>query len=678
MTTQSIPITEEHLNAGKEIIKLYKDGCRWSILFAQMQSGKTYTFLFVCSELLRNGLIESVVIFSGNAETDLKQQLVDKTTGKDNRFFKAYRKYLRDQLKNENEEGDLSELSENIVEGIIPKITVVWGTELNKFKENCEKTLFIWEEAHFAQNLNQCPDKFLTRAGISANGDDELLRDKNNYVLSVSATPFSELSDNFHFDHGKNVVYLKPGTGYIGVQTIDESGRLIKFTSVDNALPNALSKSYDSPKYALVRMSKTNEDKIISIIQANNWDFVIYDSMGKDEIGKKNKKNIEKGKIVWDNMKNAPKKNTVILLRNKCRMGKNLEKSHISFVMETAKNSKTDTVLQSLLGRVCGYPTSSGKGSDKIDVYLHEKIVHSGEIQRYIDFVKDIGHTGISTLPRKARNLIETKVSYHNPIIPIRIKRSNDSNDRKDILSDLYDAFTSDTTRINNKNSKKVMEEVVEKIKDAWSRGKKDLKVAYLKKKETGTRTLKKANEIKEAFQNSLAKYFGSGCGIDSQGLEVNIWVSKQNIQDPELTQYIYVTAHVKNDNNNNKIPETTGKEVFAHSLKDNTSIQFNGGLLIELPIDSSKSVEIMKEYIQDFISISKKHKKSRSITSQWDNNDKEYKGILMNTFVEDSLLPGGEIYNLILEDGYELKLTPSTSVKVNEDGYKSYISISW
>lgn len=672
MTSQSITITEEHLNAGKEIIQLYESGSRWSILFAQMQSGKTYTFLFVCSELLRNGLIESVIIFSGNSETDLKQQLVDKTTGKDHKFFNAYQNYLEDEL-NLNRS-----LRQEIIDNIKKQIKVVWGTELNKHKskENEKtKTLFIWEEAHFAQNLNQCPDKFLTRADISANGDDESLRDKGNYVLSVSATPFSELSDNFHFDQGKNVVYLKPGTGYIGVQTIDESGRLIKFTSLDNALPKALLKSYDSPKYALVRMSKTNEDKIISIIQDNNWDFVIYDSMGKDEIGNKNKKNIEKGKNEWDNMKNAPKKNTVILLRNKCRMGKNLEKAHISFVMETAKNSKTDTVLQSLLGRVCGYST----GSDKIDVYLHEKIVNSGEIQRYIDLVKDIGHTGISTFPRKARNLTETKVSYHNPIIPIRIKRSNDSNNRADVLSDLYDAFTSDRTRINNKNSTKVIEEVSEKIKDAWSRGKKDLKVAYLKKKESGTRTLKKANEIKEAFQNSLAKYFGSGCGIDSQGLEVNIWVSKQNIQDPELTQYIYVTAHVKNHNNNNKIPETTGKEVFAHSLKDNASIQFNGGLLIELPIDSSKSVEIMKEYIQDFISISKRHTKSRSITSQWDNNDKEYKGILMNTFVEDSLLPGGEIYNLILVHGYELKLTPSKSVaKVNEDGYKSYISISW
>ena len=100
-------------------------------------------------------------------------------------------------------------------------------------------------------------------------------------------------------------------------------------------------------------------------------------------------------------------------------MGKNLEKRHILFVMETSKNSHTDTVLQSLLGRVCGYST----GSDQIPVYLHKKIIKSGEIERYIIALEDIEQTGeFKMLPRKAHNIVPCEViKSKHPIIPFQV-----------------------------------------------------------------------------------------------------------------------------------------------------------------------------------------------------------------------------------------------------------------
>ena len=65
-------ITFEHLEAANKIIESYREGGRWTILLAQMQSGKTFTFLFVAAELIRLNMVENVVIFSGNSETDLK------------------------------------------------------------------------------------------------------------------------------------------------------------------------------------------------------------------------------------------------------------------------------------------------------------------------------------------------------------------------------------------------------------------------------------------------------------------------------------------------------------------------------------------------------------------------------------------------------------------------------
>lgn len=695
MSSSRVIITNEHIEAANKIIDAYLSGVRWSILIAQMQSGKTFTFLLVCSELIRLQIIESVIIFSGTADTDLKEQLEETIRGKHNNdddtkskskskvkktkeFFIAYRRYLRSKLRSEIEdEDDRNDECERIANEAKSNIRVKWGSELNKFKEQPEKTLFIWEEAHFAQNLNQCPDKFLRQVGIAANGDNQFLEEKRNYVLTVSATPFSELSDNIHRQQDKNVVYLRAGTGYNSVKNIRDSERLKSFKSVEDTLPKALNKERSTPKYAVVRISKTNENQIITIIKDNHWDFVIYDTLGKDEKGEKDQTIIDKGQQVWDNMENEPEKDTVILVRGKCRMGKNLEKEHILFVMETAKSSNTDTVLQSLLGRVCGY----SPGSDKIDVYLHENIFKNGDINSYIELVEGIEqYDTVRTMPSKARNLTEKKIKAYDPIIPIRILKKTSSNDRSDILSDVYNAFTTEAERIYNKNSEYKFEEVAEKIRNSYIFDNSKLNIGYLKNKATGTRTAEKAFEINNAFQNSVARDFGSGSGIDSEGLEVKLWVPKRDI--PELSDYIYITAHVKKhdfDNIMASVPKTTENEVFAHTLEDGRKVCSNGGLLIELPIDSSEKIEVMKTYIIDFVFISRTYTKSRSVTSQWDDKDKEWKGILVNKEVEAALLPGGDIYNSVFEEGFQLNLTRSSGrPKTISPGFNKYASISW
>ena len=122
-------------------------------------------------------------------------------------------------------------------------------------------------------------------------------------------------------------------------------------------MTQALNIPHSSPKYAIVRITNKNEETVKAIIKSNGWKCVVYDSVstGQEKV---------EGKRVWDGMRAAPQVDTAILLRGKCRMGKNLEKKHILFVMETARQSRTDTVLQGLLGRVCGY----SEGSDRIFV----------------------------------------------------------------------------------------------------------------------------------------------------------------------------------------------------------------------------------------------------------------------------------------------------------------------
>jgi hypothetical protein len=179
-------------------------------------------------------------------------------------------------------------------------------------------------------------------------------------------------------------------------------------------------------------------------------------------------------------------------------MGKNVEKKHVLFVMETAKTSRTDTVLQGLLGRVCGY----SEGSDEIVVFLHKKIVTSDEIDRYITMVDELETTGeIVTTPLRANNLAEKKVKKTDPIIPMKITRDrtiSTTNDRSRILEDIYHAFNNNM-RIANGNDQRIYDEVRQKVIDAYNGDRNNLRVFYLDISKK-TRGADKATKLVEAF----------------------------------------------------------------------------------------------------------------------------------------------------------------------------------
>jgi hypothetical protein len=659
-------LSPQQLKTGQEIVQAIISGNnRWLILLAQMQSGKTETYLFVCCEIIRLAIAKQVVIFSGNSETDLKKQLLKEVADEgDAKFYDKYCEYLMKDMH--------LTLTQTLSARTKAKISIklCWGTELNKYTGPTTETLFIWEEAHHAQSIHQCPDKFLKKVGISADGDRGLLEEKQNYVISVSATPFSELSDVFHLEQNKLVVPMKAGRGYNSVKKIRDSGHLKSFSTVEEGLNRALNTPRSEPKYAIVRITNKNEETVTRIIRENGWEYVTFDSVSDADIK-------AEGVIVWNGMAVAPLINTVILLRGKCRMGHNLKKNHLLFVMETAKNSKTDTVLQGLLGRVCGF----SEGSDKVDVYLHKKIVDSDELDRYIKCIE----YGDEILPMKARNLTDKKISKNIPIIPIKILRDLTrfpTNDRAHIIADVNDAFCNHNgDRISNKNTNREFDEVRQKFLSNYNSNKSLLKAFYLDKdKKTRNETV--ATKLQQSFDRGLAERFGSGCGIDSDGCEVNIWVPK-NIQGFSK-DYFYVTAHVTNETYDaNKVPETTRREVFAHRLEDGTGNVCNGGLIIPLCCESADNVNVMLSEIKELIDISSKRENcTGKITSCWDNKDEVYKGIRVSPIVLRALEAKGTIQMAIqAEYGITLKIEKSkgtTPKQFKEKGFTKLASISW
>lgn len=675
-------LSREQIYAGNEIIQCFVENpndIRWAILLAQMQSGKTETYLFICCELIRLSVVETVVIFSGNTETDLRDQLKKEVDGTgDAKFYGKYDLFLEETL------GIPSRARREVLANVKTHILVLWGTELNKHKTSYSKTLFVWEEAHHAQTINQCPDKFLKKIGISANGDVTVLRQRENFVISISATPFSEISDYHHFGQHKKLVYMRPGNGYNSVKNILTSGKLKSFNSVESGLRTALSTPHSEPKYAIVRISKKNEDKILTIISLfPNWRHVIYDSLSTGSAK-------EIGDRTWNGMMNAPEQNTVILLRGKCRMGKNLEKRHVLFVMETAKKSNTDTVLQGLLGRVCGYSL----GSKDVDVYLHDKIVKSGELQRYIDLTD-----GQGIIPSKACNLSKTTIfKSKHPIVPFMVSNvDSNGNSRKQIINKINQELSNPDFNFG-KTDREQFHEIRNKLFN-WKNASfpERPEIAWHDVSINNHNDANRFEPVSQAIhhfrttRDDIPIYlWHTGIEIPEknkkEGRIINIFYYQNENRKygiPAGSAFIYGVTEKENPLYTLKtnIPKTTLKEVFAHNLENGTEIVSNGGFVIHLPSDTYRNVGLMHKYIVRFVQLSLEFPESRCVSSQWDENSREFKGIIVDANVKNALLPGGVIYQDVLELGFNLQLTESdgpVQKVITSSGCFKYASISW
>ena len=81
------------IEAAKQIVEQFKVGANYTILLAEMQSGKTDAFMLAGAELVREGIVDRFVVFSGNAEKALKEQAKNQID-----FWRKYEDYLYELL----------------------------------------------------------------------------------------------------------------------------------------------------------------------------------------------------------------------------------------------------------------------------------------------------------------------------------------------------------------------------------------------------------------------------------------------------------------------------------------------------------------------------------------------------------------------------------------------------
>jgi hypothetical protein len=632
--------------AGDLVIKKFTVfSFRWVLLFAQMQSGKTTTYLYIACEAIRAGIVEKVVIFSGNQETELKDQVKS-----DCDIF----------VSNYCQEHGLNYIT------IRNKIVVKWGAELKRSVAESD-TLFIWDESHAAQSFGMRPDKYLIENGISGDGDETKLRNRNNFFLSVSATPFSEVSDFIHQYQFKSMVKLEVGPEYFSLKDMLANGNIRPYNDWEQTLRNAFVEHVGAvPKYSIVRVrNDTMGQTVTDIASSCGWASFTYNGKRKDIAS-------------MNNLAVAPIKNTVVIIKAMCRMGKVVPKQHIAFCMETSNDPKTDVVLQSLLGRMMGWNANRA-----VVIYLNEKTFASDELNRYVRM-----YDGEEIIPGRATNIVVGCgiQSELYPIIPILIRASDrivdgsrddlGANEKSAIIESVKAAIRDG--RCENHNEAREFEEIRQNI-DAFDY--EQFKYRDLNKEYTTYEDV--YENIRESIDSNRPKKLGSSAGISADGKEITIWRYGDDLYiDARTTtcnqQYADYIERQKN------IPLTTGKEIFGRREETGIEVMGNGGNVVALPIETCTNAEVMTLALFDFINMSLMESNviqiNRSVTSVRGNND--WTGICVTDNVLEALSKNGSIYNSVKSHfGCNLKIIKSRgrkSKELVERGLNRLIEISW
>ena len=200
-------VHDQQLVAAEQVLAHWHRGERWVVLCAQMQSGKTGVmrhigWLLNCSaasEALRSAL--GLGRPEGEEVVYLMQHLSDSTL-------------LRQTV--------------DAMSGAIGAGRIFHSPACHKFEAglaaagNCK--VIMLDESHWGTDAGGRIAEFMAAVGAPMTADETAMRTTGGYVLSVSATPFSELGAAAA--RGRAVVKMLPGDAYHSLRSMIDSGLL--------------------------------------------------------------------------------------------------------------------------------------------------------------------------------------------------------------------------------------------------------------------------------------------------------------------------------------------------------------------------------------------------------------------------------------------------------------------
>ena len=367
--------SEEQKTAGRNIAKEFMSGrLFYALLMSECQAGKTGGYNYVIRRLFKTRKIERAYIVCGSSEIVLREQAIADAQKYNGKYIK--------------------------------KIKIIFHSDLKSTTMDMSNTLIIVDESHLVQGKEQKLHAFFLRHEITMDGNPANLMKNKTFIVSVDATPYSEIAaiDHKETPFPKHIEYLKPGEGYRGLKEFRDNGLFHETFDISrnpDKFRDLLDVYANTRKYIWIRLYQNSQEAIESeetikrICQELELPLLYYTHAQKD--------------IKIESTKVKPAKTTVIILRGMLRAGKVVPKQHIGFVWENSKFSDTDTIVQGLVGRMCGYHAYD------IPMYVPKsflakktgKVIDHSELDRAIAFYsRSIGEI----VPRNGKNLMSGHV----------------------------------------------------------------------------------------------------------------------------------------------------------------------------------------------------------------------------------------------------------------------------
>ena len=665
------------------------EGELYGILIAQMQSGKSGTYFRLALESVHRDLFGSVYIICGSRDTALRAQT------------KAGLEGAIETFCTEKASGYF-EVREMMMK-FKKAIKVYWNQDLSEVSIS-DKCLIINDESHTAQSKSNIPFKeFWKKNGLSAclHGDFSVLRERDVRVLSVSATSFSECVENQRVSLGissswivnlseKNVFIMEPGDTYTGVADFLRSENIIFAAQPVNEKTNGrhlreiLRDTKYAGKYCIVRTRRADLDTELVRDIAECSD-VAYKSIhcGTDD-------NLEF-------LSTAPRNTKLIHICGKFRMGQELDKTHIGFVYEQSKTPQIDTLLQGLLGRVCGH-----NANPEVDIFVSAK--REREVREYATAVS-LSDTECMAAFAKIRPALNVKSGgggkhtcgdtvqdksgkFWDKMVPVKFDKNlmekgftNEDpfakRQRVFLSSNLHNLFTDHPDLLQEPSDREfILRELsnpkhsIPQVRDlcAKSYGPRGLATSLDEAHRTGTRSTNQftnvvcEHEFSEVTpftiltsKESNMVYF---IGYSPSSMSKSEWDNKMGLNNT-LKKCNFNPAHVAVTETGRKIQNV------------------NGGQLIVFPRETSTNTVMFCEELRNSVRRSREIPGAqKEITSLWCNGSKEFKGIRLCklNYTQENV---DEITKQI-ESEFTIKIKFSKTRGRQPSAWFQYSSISW
>jgi hypothetical protein len=580
---------EQQIEAAQSILSAYGAlALFYAVLVSLTQAGKTGTYHKLIRDMFADGKIQRAYIVCGSSETELRNQAIEDAI--------TYNADLVDK----------------------GKLKVIFHQDFKKTVMNTVNALIVIDESHLDQTQGQQLHQFLFRHGITLDGEPTSLLKSNTYILSVDATPYSELAALTHKEttFKKHVQLLKPGLNYYGLADY-ERDNLIRpaFDILDCQDIFADLIGERGNKWSLVRIppSKRGEQEksaIRSICERRGYTMLTYTSEATSvAITRKEQLAFQKKGISIPCLEDAPEKPTVVVISGRLRAGKVVPKMHIHFVWEGAEKSRTDALVQGLPGRMCGYAFGESKPFIFVPIPSLErhsgKCVPQSELERHLSMP--------FTIPRNATNLKKGHISSKpgfgkTQSVPLRLTIDTDDDEwLPETAQDISDSQLGQRAKQLLIENKRLIEE-----NQNYSNEQKAEILSFLHSAFPHVRRSNQKKYYESLLQAHQSNTHPGEHISDFPEMTFVFWHREYTDLPGSNPNHIYVVfytnatagektlevSHLKS-----RIPQTNGKSVFSINTKD-IPRDFVASGIITIPTSLVQTPEDMEKTLREYIQI--------------------------------------------------------------------------